>query len=170
MTLKKITTRCDNTPPPRGISPTDGLSGSLSPAFQTDHQYHPEQLPLAREQNANTDVCNTAAPPLRILSRRKLSRRRTPHVSRRVGPTGTSWWRPPAVRRPQRRTWSPRSDCRSRRSKSPTPETGGSACCYWNRYRTQCNHPAQRDGPRSLRPRACSRIQHPRRAMRRRWP
>ena len=24
----------------------------------------------------------------------------------------------------------------------PAFEPGGSACCYWNRYRTQCNHPA----------------------------
>ena len=23
------------------------------------------------------------------------------------------------------------------------PEPGGSACCYWNGYGTQCNHPAQ---------------------------
>ena len=26
----------------------------------------------------------------------------------------------------------------------PAPEPGGSACCYWDRYGTQCDHPAQR--------------------------
>ena len=29
------------------------------------------------------------------------------------------------------------------RSIAACPEPGGSACCYWNGYRTQCNHPAQ---------------------------
>ena len=30
----------------------------------------------------------------------------------------------------------------------PAPELGGSACCYWNGLRQQCNHPAQ-DSPQA---------------------